>query len=346
MINELESLTADFLPAIEAEMRAVLRADSHADPFYGMIHYHMGWADEALRPAGGAAGGSGNSGKRIRPILCLLACAAAGGDWRQALPAAAAIEILHNFSLVHDDIEDNSPTRRGRATVWTLWGQPQAINTGDAMFALAHLALVRLADCGVAPATVVRALRRFDETCVALTRGQYDDMSFETRAEVTVDEYVAMITGKTAVLVALCAELGALVAGADDSRVTHFADFGLNLGLAFQAQDDLLGIWGDEQLLGKSVSTDITTRKKTLPVLYALARSTPLRDLYAGTDDDDAFVDRVVPLLEAAGGRDYTAERAAYYTNEALSSLALAQPAGAAAAALRQLTDMLLRRDY
>ena len=134
------------------------------------------------------------------------------------------------------------------------------------------------------------------EMCI---RDRYTDMSFETRAEVAVDEYVAMITGKTAVLVALAAELGALVAGADEGRVAHFANFGLNLGLAFQAQDDLLGIWGDEQLIGKSVSTDITTRKKTLPVLYALARSAPLRELYAGTDDDAAFVGRVVPLLFA-----------------------------------------------
>ena len=132
MTSELDTLAAAYLPALEAEMRAVLGAsdnDSADDPFLGMIHYHMGWTDAELRPAGG------NSGKRIRPLLCLLSCAAAGGDWRQALPAAAAIEILHNFSLVHDDIEDNSPTRRGRATLWTLWGQPQAINTGDAMFA-------------------------------------------------------------------------------------------------------------------------------------------------------------------------------------------------------------------
>ncbi|MBP8948800.1 MAG: polyprenyl synthetase family protein [Candidatus Promineofilum sp.] len=342
MTNELETLTAGFLPAIEAEMRAVLQADqtTTADPFYGMIHYHMGWADAELQPAGG------NSGKRLRPLLCLLACAAAGGDWRQAVPAAAAIEIVHNFSLVHDDIEDDSPTRRGRPTVWTLWGQAQAINTGDAMFALAHLALERLADCDVPPATVVRALRRFDETCVALTRGQYADMSFETRAEVGVGEYVAMITGKTAVLVALCAELGALVAGADDGRVAHFADFGLNLGLAFQVQDDLLGIWGDEQLIGKSVSTDITTRKKTLPVLYALEHSASLRQLYAGPGEGTAFVGQVVPLLEAAGARDFTAERAAHYTNEALSSLTLAQPDGPAATALLQLSDMLLRRDF
>ena len=139
MTSKIETLSAAFLPALEEEMRAVLGASAgSADPFYGMMHYHMGWADEQLQPA------DGNSGKRIRPVLCLLACAAAGGDWQQALPAAAAIEILHNFSLVHDDIEDNSPTRRGRPTLWTLYGQPQAINTGDAMFALAHLALARI----------------------------------------------------------------------------------------------------------------------------------------------------------------------------------------------------------
>ena len=141
MTSELETLSAAYLPALEGEMRAVLGAgddgSGRADPFLGMIHYHMGWADAELRAAGG------NSGKRIRPLLCLLSCAAAGGDWRQALPAAAAIEIVHNFSLVHDDIEDNSPTRRGRATLWTLWGQPQAINTGDAMFALARTPLHR-----------------------------------------------------------------------------------------------------------------------------------------------------------------------------------------------------------
>lgn len=338
MSNELETLTSDYLPAIEAEMRAVLR-DGEADPFYGMIHYHMGWTDDAFRPV------AVNSGKRIRPLLCLLACAAAGGDWRQAVPAAAAIEIIHNFSLVHDDIEDASPTRRGRATVWTLWGQPQAINTGDAMFALAHLSLVRLVECGVAPPVVVRALRRFDETCVALTRGQYADMSFETQPAVTVDDYLAMITGKTAVLVALCAELGALVGGADDERVAHFAAYGLELGLAFQIQDDLLGIWGDEQLIGKSTATDITTRKKTLPVLYGLERSAALRDLYGGTEDDATFVGRVVALLDETGARDYTVSQAQRHTDEAIAQLNAAQPAGPAAEALRQLTDSLLRRE-
>lgn len=335
-------MSAGFLPAIESEMRAVLRAGDQTtpDPFYGMIHYHMGWVDGNLQPVGG------NSGKRIRPLLVLLACAAAGGDWRQAVPAAAAVEIVHNFSLVHDDVEDNSPTRRGRPTVWSLWGQHQAINTGDAMFALAHLALSRLAERGTAAAVVVQALRRFDQTCLDLTRGQYDDMSFVTRTSVTVEDYVAMITGKTAVLLALCAELGALVAGAAPDRTSHFAAFGLNLGLAFQVQDDLLGIWGDEVRIGKSVSTDIATRKKTLPVLYGLERSSALRDLYAATADDATFVHQVVALLDSAGARAYASERAATYTDDALVHLAAAQPAEPAATALRQLTGNLLRRDF
>lgn len=344
MNNQLETLSAAFLPAIEEEMRTVLGAGQSdpglSSPFYAMIHYHMGWVDEALQPAGG------NSGKRIRPLLCLLACQAAGGDWQKAVPAAAAIEILHNFSLVHDDIQDNSPTRRGRSTVWTLWGQPQAINTGDAMFAMAHLALNRLADRGVPAEVVVRALRRFDETCVALTHGQYTDMSFETRDSVEVKEYVGMITGKTAVLIALATELGALVAQADEARVRAFGDFGLNLGLAFQVQDDILGIWGDETVTGKSAATDITTRKKTLPVLYALAKSPELRALYDGHATEDEFVSRVVELLDDAGARHYAIDEAERYTRAAIASLSAAQPSPPASEALDILTGILLRRDF
>ena len=170
-----------------------------------MMQYHMGWVDEQFHPV------TLNSGKRIRPVACLLSCAAAGGNWQHALPAGAAIEILHNFSLVHDDIEDASPTRRGRPTVWHLWGEPQAINTGDGMFTVAHLAMSRLLEGGVEPPVVVRALRRFDETALRLTEGQYMDMDFETRDEVEVDEYLEMITGKTAVLLSLSSELGALI---------------------------------------------------------------------------------------------------------------------------------------
>jgi geranylgeranyl diphosphate synthase type I len=339
MTNELDQFFQEMLPEIEAEMKAVLKAGS-SDDFYGMMHYHMGWTDEQFQPA------QVKSGKRIRPILCLLTCAAAGGDWRQALPAAAAVEILHNFSLIHDDIEDASLTRRGRTTMWQIWGQELAINSGDAMFALAHVALGRLLERGVDAATVVQALRRFDETSVRLTQGQHADMSFEKRDQVSVDEYIEMITGKTAVLLSLCAQLGALVAGSDAETVANYATFGRDLGLAFQVIDDILGIWGDEALTGKSAATDIATKKKTLPVLYGLAQNGSLRHLYQQSEADEAFVQAVVTQLDKCGARDFANSKASTYSHSAVHHLEATNPTGPAAQALQQLTDMLLKRDF
>lgn len=340
-MKELETLSYEMRTALNEEMKAVLLSDGTTpDQYYGMMHYHMGWRDRDLGPA------DVNAGKQIRPVLLLLVCQAAGGDWQQAVPAAAAVELLHNFSLIHDDIEDASPTRRGRETLWQIWGIEQAINAGDAMFALAHLALNRLYDRGVPAERVVRALRRFDETCVRLTQGQHADMDFEKRDRVTVDEYIAMITGKTAVLLSLCAELGALVAGQNDTTIAHYAQYGLDAGLAFQVIDDILGIWGDETLIGKSASTDITTKKKTLPVLYGLEHSADLRQLYTQEETDSAFVQQAVTLLNQTGARDFATTKATAYTQSALGNLEAAHPSGPAYTALNQLTDMLLKRDY
>lgn len=340
-MNEFKQLSEQMRQAINAEMKAVLKAtDATPDLFHGMMHYHMGWRDEQMQPA------DVNAGKQIRPVICLLACQAAGGSWQQAVPAAAAIELLHNFSLIHDDIEDASPTRRGRQTLWTIWGMEQAINAGDAMFAFAHLALNRLVDRGVAAETAVHALRRFDETCVHLTQGQHADMDFERREIVKVDDYLAMIMGKTAVLLSLCTELGALIAGADTQIVEHYAQFGLNLGLAFQVIDDILGIWGDETVIGKSASTDILTKKKTLPVLYGLSQNGALRQLYQQENTDEAFVQEAIQVLNITGARDYATERATYYSQNALQHLEEAQPAGPAYVALNQLSAMLLQRNF
>ncbi|MBE2221269.1 MAG: polyprenyl synthetase family protein [Anaerolineae bacterium] len=340
MSNELKTLTEQMLPAMNQEMKEVFQVNNAPTLFYGMMHYHMGWVDADMQPI------SIYAGKQIRPLMCMLACAAAGGDWQQAIPAAAAIEILHNFSLIHDDIEDNSPTRRNRETVWKLWGIPQAINAGDAMFAIAHLALNRLIERGVSADIVVQSLRRFDETCVRLTQGQQADMDFETRAQVSTDEYIDMITGKTAVLVSLSMELGALIAGADPATVKNYAQFGLDLGLAFQVIDDILGIWGDEAIIGKSASTDITTKKKTLPVLYGLAQSQELQTLYATAEPNQAFVQQVVTLLGENGADTYAKEKATSYSHSALQNIEGANPQGKAGQALYQLTDMLLKRDF
>jgi len=147
----LQDIFDRYLPVIEEELRQVLFIpDQRLGPFYGMMHYHLGWTDESFQATRSQAGG-----KRLRPLFCLLACQAVGGEPQQALPAAAAVELIHNFSLLHDDIEDNSPTRRHRTTVWKIWGEPQAINAGDGMFALAHLALQRLSEKGLLPSCPV-----------------------------------------------------------------------------------------------------------------------------------------------------------------------------------------------
>lgn len=341
MNDRLKSLSQLMLPSMEEYMREVLsQGPGQPDPFYGMMQYHMGWVDQSFTPV------TVHGGKRIRPLLTMLACQASGGDWQNAVPAAAAVEILHNFSLVHDDIEDASSTRRGRKTLWKIWGQAQAINTGDAMFALAHLALVGLAERNVPSMAVVRSLRRFDETCLSLTEGQYNDMDFEIRDEVTVDEYINMITGKTAVLLSLCAELGALIAARAEETLFHYNQFGLNLGLAFQVIDDILGIWGDESKTGKSAATDIVTKKKTLPVLFGLERSTVLTELYREANADELFVREVVTYLDQVGAKEYAIGRASEYSNRALQHLGEAEPKGEAGEALHQLADMLLKRDF
>ncbi|BAL99633.1 MULTISPECIES: polyprenyl synthetase family protein [Caldilinea] len=261
----MKQFSEQWLPPLEAELRAVLAGNEPATAaHYGMIHYHMGWVDAEFRPVTLPAG------KRLRPLLCLMACQEVGGDPVQALPAAAALEILHNFSLVHDDIEDGDERRRHRPTVWALWGIPQAINAGDAMFALAFAALQRLSARGVAPETVLAALQLFTETCVALTEGQHLDMAFEQRAWVSVDEYMRMIQGKTAALIGASVAIGGLIGGAAQGVDASLRRFGQSIGLAFQIQDDVLGVWGDPTVTGKAAGADILRRKKSLPLLHAL----------------------------------------------------------------------------
>lgn len=342
MTEILANLMDDMLPLVEAEMKEVLCAgpDGSSALFYQMMHYHMGWLDGDLQPA------ESNGGKRIRPLLTLLCAAAVSGSWRQAIPAAAAIELLHNFTLVHDDIQDASPTRRGRPTVWKLWGIPQAINCGDCMFALAHSALYRLQQHGVDSGIIVRAAEQFDATCFALTLGQHRDMNFETQLSVSEAEYMQMIGGKTAALLALCGELGSLVGGADESTITHYTEFCRNLGLAFQIKDDILGIWGNEEEIGKSAATDIETRKKSLPVLYGLARSDDLRRLYASPTNSTDFVTTVVDELTAVGALEFAHIEASRYSEQAQDHLHSANPEGEAGRALHRLADQLLSRKY
>ena len=303
-----------------------------------MLHYHVGWLDGDLQPI------SGRAGKRVRPLLCMLSCESAGGDWIQSVPAAVGVELLHNFSLVHDDIEDHSDTRRGRPTVWRLWGLPQALNAGDGLFALAHLAFMRLPESGVPVDIAFAALHSFDQTCLALTHGQHLDMQFEERLDVTTDEYMTMITGKTATLIAASTYLGALLARVDETVAAHYGEFGRHLGLTFQVRDDILGIWGDKDITGKSTSSDIETRKKTLPVVFGLERSEKLREMYAQDAVHPEDVAGVIEILDQLGARQIAEGVAAENHQKAMDAFEKSGASGEAGQALKTLAEQLLTR--
>lgn len=335
---------ARYVPLVEEEMRQVLaNDDGYLAGHYGMLGYHLGWMDQRLRPT------QFDGGKRIRPVLCLLSCQAVGASVRRALPAAASLELLHNFSLIHDDIQDGSPTRRHRPTVWALWGRPQAINAGDAMFVLSRKALYGLLEQGVQPNDVLRAMACYDETCLRLTEGQYLDMSFEGRLDVSSDEYLIMIGGKTAALLEASLRIGAIVGGASVATEECLGRFGYALGLTFQVQDDILGIWGEEVLTGKSAQSDIATRKKSLPIVYALEHpetGQAMRELY-GRPLEPADVQVVLTLLDKADARRHAEEIAQQQHARALAELedsGVLSVDNQAGRALLQVAQALLNR--
>ncbi|MBN1669202.1 MAG: polyprenyl synthetase family protein [Anaerolineales bacterium] len=333
----LEKLTHQYLPAVEASLQQAVARLNGADfsELHRMMAYHMGWQGHDAGPEA--------QGKRIRPLLVLLSTAACQADWQSALPAATAIELVHNFSLIHDDIEDNSPLRRGRPTVWTRWGIPQAINTGDAMFTLAHLVLLDLVETANEH-IAFQAARILQQTCLQLTQGQFLDMSYEQQRALPIAAYWPMVSGKTAALLSACTEIGALVAGVTAQRQQAFRTFGLNLGLAFQALDDLLGIWGDADKIGKSATSDLVEGKKSLPVLYGLAQQGEFARQWLQGPVAAQQVPALAALLEAEGARNYTQQEAERLTEMALQALQQAKPQGEAGQALSELANQLLKR--
>jgi geranylgeranyl diphosphate synthase type I len=334
-----EALLRRYRQATLAEMKAVLAG--RRLPLYDMMRYHLGVAGRGGEPTAAQAG------KMVRPALCLLSCEAVGGRWRQALPAAAAIELIHNFTLVHDDIEDASRSRHGRDTVWRVWGEAQAINAGDGMFTLARLALYRLLEAGVAASQVLEAARLLDEATLALCEGQHLDMEFEERMDVTCDDYLAMISGKTAALMGAAAAVGALLGGAPEDAVAAFKEFGRCLGLAFQIRDDVLGIWGDTAETGKPAGEDIAARKKSFPVVYALERASEddrrsLRRVHGAGAVSPEGVAEVLAVLERSGARAASEEAAARHAEEALSALGRLQGLDLVPARRREMEALAL----
>ncbi|MCI4085894.1 polyprenyl synthetase family protein [Streptomyces sp. MMS21 TC-5] len=284
--------------------------DRLAAPMDTVAAYHFGWIDAHGHPA------DGDGGKAVRPALALLSAEAAGAAPEVGIPGAVAVELVHNFSLLHDDLMDGDEQRRHRDTVWKVHGPALAILVGDALFALANEILLEL---GTVEAG--RATRRLTTASRKLIDGQAQDISYEHRERVSVEECLEMEGNKTGALLACAVSIGAVLGGADDRTADKLEEYGYHLGLAFQAVDDLLGIWGDPESTGKQTWSDLRQRKKSLPVVAALAAGGPaserLAELLAADAkssdfenfSEEEFAARAA-LIEEAGGRQWTADEA------------------------------------
>jgi geranylgeranyl diphosphate synthase type I len=295
--------TASMLPSLEAELqRQVARLDKpRLQGFYEMLTYHMGWTkDGNAREA---------TGKRIRPLILLLVNKACGGKWLRAVPAAAAVELVHNFSLVHDDIQDHSLNRHGRSAVWHKYGIPLAINAGDALFVLSNLALMDLSKKYDAE-SVIRVGNILHQVCLELTCGQYLDMAYQKRSDMSIEDYWPMIEGKTAALLSACTQIGAILAEVDEATIEQYFLFGLNLGLAFQVQDDIIGIWGDEALTGKSTASDLLEGKNSLPVLYGINQRGKFARRWSAADIRSEEVTGIAEMLREEGALEFSQREA------------------------------------
>ncbi|RJL31637.1 family 2 encapsulin nanocompartment cargo protein polyprenyl transferase [Bailinhaonella thermotolerans] len=300
--------------------------------------YHFGWWDERGRP------GDGDGGKAIRPALVLLAAEAVGGTAEKAVPAAVAVELVHNFSLLHDDAMDGDVMRRHRRTAWSVFGLNPAILTGDALLiqGFAVLAATGHPAARDGVATLSTAVRE-------LVDGQTADMSFETRSDVDLDECVRMAGEKTGALIGCACGLGASFGGGTADQVARLTGFGTRLGLAFQLVDDLLGIWGDPEVTGKPVYSDLRNRKKSLPVVFALTSGTDAgKELAAAYHRVNPLADpelrHVAALVEAAGGRAWAQAEADRLLREAMGDLADAVPSPGPAADLATLARLITQR--
>jgi geranylgeranyl diphosphate synthase type I len=322
MLSTLDRTREAVLPAMRA---AVGKLDLTSGAQAG---YHLGWTDVDGNPA------DGHAGKAVRPALALLSAEAAGAPVEDGVPGAVAVELVHNFSLLHDDLMDGDLERRHRKTVWAVWGSASAILTGDALLALAQEVLLECeSPHAIAAGRLLAAATR------ELIRGQVDDLAFERRTDVSLAECLDMAGAKTAALLSASASIGAVLAGAGDDLVAALAAYGRELGIAFQLVDDLLGIWGDPAVTGKPVFSDLRSRKKSLPVTYAVGHggeagkrlagwlATPPLD-GAGEGEEDELR-AAADLVEAGGGRAWAAVEAARRLDLAADALRrAAMPAG------------------
>ncbi len=316
-MNKLPNIFQSYKPYIEKELKEIIGKKTL--PFYNMLRYHMGWVDED----GNEIESSG--GKYLRATLCLLACQALSGNYQKALPLAAAIELVHNFSLVHDDIQDGDLQRRHKPTVWSVWGKPQAINAGSAMRVMATLSILKLEKFGILYKKQIAAINILDSNCLKMIEGQYLDIDYETREHVSLGQYLDMIKKKTAALIQASIQMGAVI-NIGGKSLEEFKNLGLNIGLAFQIKDDVLGIWGNDKKTGKPKGNDIKKKKKSFPIVFCLENSNKkIRKIFLNTyrkkKIKDGDVKSVLELLDRVEAKKYSDEMALKYYKKALDNI-------------------------
>lgn len=284
-------------------------------------------------------------GKKIRPALAVLSCQAVGGSTDKALKAAASLELIHTFSLIHDDIMDNDDMRRGKPAVHKVWGEPLAILTGDTLFSKAYEILIRTVDDNVSYEKVIDSLYLLVDACIKICEGQVQDMSFEDTFDVTSEEYMEMIYNKTGALITVATSMGGIIGGATPEQIEVLRTYGKNVGLAFQIQDDYIDLTGDESI-GKPVGSDLVEGKKTLMVVTALERaSSEDRDRFVELLEahDESIIPEAMDILNKYDAIEYAKDTAYNYIDEAKKAVDIL-PDSDARKSLCDLADYVLSR--
>ncbi len=312
---------------------------------YSMLRYAMGWSDT------NGASVSAPQGKALRPTLCLLTCEAVSGEYERALAPAVAIELIHNFSLIHDDIQDRDEYRRHRPTLWRVWGEARALTAGNVMRVVADSSLQGLCGDSQSLGEIVAVNRVINEASLQMIEGQYLDVAFEGRSDIGMREYIRMISRKTGALIRTPMHVGAIMGTEDSKTIERFRECGRSLGYVFQIRDDVLGIWSKETITGKPVGADIRRRKNSLPIVHAMAHANrtqkqTLGAIYAREAVRDVDVDTVLDIMDSLGTEAYANSLAAEYCERALEQLAGVEMPSGPRADIEELATFLLVRQH
>lgn len=280
----------------------------------------MGWTDIDGKPV------VATEGKALRPTLCLLACESTGGEVSDALPAAIALELIHDFSLIHDEVQDRDETRRHRPTIWTIWGESKAIVAGNILRVIADISLGKLINARNTAETTLLVADVITKSYLQMIEGQYLDLKFEGRTDITINDYLGMISRKTGALIECSLAVGAIIGSDNLSTIEAFKQCGKSLGMVFQIRDDYLGIWGDEKNTGKPVGADIRRKKNAFPFVYSISNANPIEkkkllDIYSKPmmENEDVFC--ALEIMERLGAKEESEQLADRHLSEAISSL-------------------------